>query len=410
MEFFLVGGAVRDELLGLPVHERDWVVVGATPEAMVKLGYRPVGRDFPVFIKPASGEEYALARTERKTAPGHQGFSFHAAADVSLEEDLARRDLTINAMARAADGRLIDPYGGRADLQARILRHVSSAFVEDPLRVLRVARFAARFHGLGFEIAPETRELMAELVASGELAALTPERVWKELERSLTGPTPAVFFDVLRDVGALALLLPPLADLPADHPAYRSLSFDDGPAGQAEAGSASERTSVVPWMALVAAAVRDQRRLPEMLDMHDHEAAGRLAAGLSESLRTPREHRDGALALARLLTPLTAPAGLDADTLLRTAELADAARRPERLERLAAATSRLLRALNADPARLGRSRQMLVALPDAMQVDAAELTRAGLTGAAMGAAVRERRLRQVAAVLDSLAAGGGRDV
>lgn len=392
MEFFLVGGAVRDEWLGLPVHERDWVVVGATPEAMIELGYRPVGRDFPVFIKPSSGEEYALARTERKTAPGHQGFSFHAAPDVTLEEDLRRRDLTINAIARAADGRLIDPYGGQADLQARVLRHVSPAFAEDPLRVLRVARFAARFHDLGFRIAPETRALMAALVTSGELDALTPERVWKELERSLTGPTPAVFFDVLREVGALAVLLPPLAELPARHPAFRSLFFDD----QAGAG---EAPSVVPWMALVAAAVRDQCRLPDWQDPLDDVAAGQRAAELSDSLRTPREHRDGALALARLLTPLTVPAQLDAEALLRAAELADAGRRPERLLRLQAATSRLLRAWDADASRLRRVGQILSALPAAMQVDVAELKAAGLDGAAMGGAVRARRLAQVGSLL-----------
>ncbi|MCC5874323.1 MAG: multifunctional CCA tRNA nucleotidyl transferase/2'3'-cyclic phosphodiesterase/2'nucleotidase/phosphatase [Gammaproteobacteria bacterium] len=416
MEFFLVGGAVRDELLGLPVHERDWVVVGATPEAMEQLGYRPVGRDFPVFIKPATGEEYALARTERKTAPGHQGFSFHASPDVTLEADLARRDLTVNAIARAADGRLIDPYGGQTDLDHRILRHVSPAFVEDPLRVLRVARFAARFHHLGFRIAPETRALMAELVASGELDALTPERVWKELERSLTGPTPAVFFDVLRDVDALTVLLPPLAQLPADHPAFLSLSCTDEQPEENNAPSAtgtaasSESASLVPWMALVAAAVRDQRRLPEMLDTQDDAAAGRRAVELSESLRTPREHRDGALALARLLAPLSAPAGLDADHLLRAAELADAGRRPERLERLAAATYRLLRALNAAPARLHRARQLLAALPEAMQVDVAELTAAGLKGAAMGAAVRERRQIQFAALLAAVEQETGADV
>lgn len=417
MEFFLVGGAVRDDLLGLPVHERDWVVVGATADAMAELGYRPVGRDFPVFIKPASGEEYALARTERKTAPGHQGFSFHAAPDVTLEEDLIRRDLTINAIARAADGRLIDPHGGQADIEARLLRHVSAAFVEDPLRVLRVARFAARFHHLGFRIAPETRALMAELVASGELDALTPERVWKELERSLTGPTPAVFFDVLREAGALEVLLPPLADLSAAHPAFRSLSFDERPGGErtqteqpAGGEAARETPSLVPWMALVAAAVRDQRRLPELQDPFDDEGAGRMAVGLSDSLRTPREHRDGALALARLLTPLTVPAGLEPAALLRAAELADAGRRPERLLRLKAATLRLLRALNADAPRLRRVSQVLAALPQVMQVDVAELTAAGLKGAAMGAAVRERRLAQVASLLARVEEEAGTDV
>lgn len=177
MEIYLVGGAVRDRLLGLPVTERDWVVVGATPQAMRELGFRPVGKDFPVFLHPKTGEEYALARTERKSAPGHTGFVFHAAPEVTLEEDLRRRDLTINAIAESARGELIDPYGGRRDLERRVLRHVSDAFVEDPLRVLRVARFAARFAALGFRVAPETLGLMRAIAASGELEHLSAERI-----------------------------------------------------------------------------------------------------------------------------------------------------------------------------------------------------------------------------------------
>ncbi len=185
MKVYLVGGAVRDALLGLPVHERDWVVVGATPEAMAAQGYRPVGRDFPVFLHPETGEEYALARTERKHGRGHQGFVFHAGPDITLEEDLRRRDLTINAIAQDQDGRLIDPFGGRADLADRVLRHVSEAFVEDPLRVFRVARFAARFAPLGFEVAAETRALMRDIARSGELETLSAERVWQEAHKAL---------------------------------------------------------------------------------------------------------------------------------------------------------------------------------------------------------------------------------
>jgi len=211
---YLVGGAVRDVRLGLPVHERDWVVVGATPAWMETQGFRPVGRDFPVFLHPETGEEYALARTERKQGRGYHGFAFHAAPEVTLEEDLRRRDLTINAMAQDPEtGAIIDPYGGQRDLQARLLRHVSEAFVEDPLRVLRVARFAAKLAPLGFRLAPETEALMGRMAASGELDALTPERVWKEMDKALRTDAPQVFFEVLHRVGALAVLLPEIAAL-----------------------------------------------------------------------------------------------------------------------------------------------------------------------------------------------------
>ena len=206
MEFFLVGGAVRDTLLGLPVHDADWVVVGATAEEMLARGFRQVGKDFPVFLHPESGEEYALARQERKTGRGHQAFAFVFSPDVSLEADLLRRDLTINAIAQAADGQLIDPYGGQADLQARILRHVSPAFAEDPLRVLRLMRFHARFAPLGFSIAPETLALCRQMVAAGELQHLSAERIWAECEKALASPAPQMFFSGLQAVGALDVL------------------------------------------------------------------------------------------------------------------------------------------------------------------------------------------------------------
>jgi len=210
LKCYLVGGAVRDFLLNRPVHDRDWVVVGASCEAMLERGFRQVGEDFPVFLHPDSHEEYALARTERKTAPGYQGFSFHAGAEVSLADDLARRDLTINAIAQAPDGTLIDPFNGQADLAARVLRHVAPAFVEDPLRVLRVARFAARFAPLGFRIAPETLALMQQIVSSGELAFLAPERVFEELKKALLTQKPSVFLRVLKACGALKIVFPEL--------------------------------------------------------------------------------------------------------------------------------------------------------------------------------------------------------
>jgi tRNA nucleotidyltransferase (CCA-adding enzyme) len=213
MKIYRVGGAVRDKLLNYFSDENDWLVVGATPEKMVELGYLPVGNDFPVFIKPNTGEEYALARTERKSGHGYGGFTFHAAADVSLEEDLVRRDLTINAMAEDGEGQLYDPYNGQADLDKKILRHVSEAFTEDPLRVLRVARFAARYHHLGFTIAPETMELMTAIASSGELDYLVAERVWKETDRALGERSPDIFIDVLRQCGALDVLFPEVSRL-----------------------------------------------------------------------------------------------------------------------------------------------------------------------------------------------------
>ncbi|MGD8175722.1 multifunctional CCA addition/repair protein [Marinimicrobium sp. ARAG 43.8] len=208
MDTYLVGGAVRDKLLGYPFTEKDWVVVGASPEMLTTQGFIPVGRDFPVFLHPDTREEYALARTERKTGPGYAGFTFHTATDVTLEQDLERRDLTINAMAEDQDGQLIDPYGGAQDLADKQLRHVSPAFAEDPVRVLRVARFAARYHHLGFTIAPETLTLMRTMVDNGEVDHLVSERVWKELERALGERSPRVFIDSLRACGALARLLP----------------------------------------------------------------------------------------------------------------------------------------------------------------------------------------------------------
>src|SRR3990170_1562528 len=210
MKVYLVGGAVRDELLDRPVRERDWVVVGATPEAMLDAGYRQVGRDFPVFLHPETREEYALARTERKTAPGYHGFELRFSPDVTLEDDLLRRDLTINAIARAPDGSLIDPCGGMRDLKAHTLRHVSDAFNEDPVRVLRVARFLARFQPLGFSVAPETLTRMHAMVASGEVDALVPERVWQEADRALAEPAPEAWLRLLHDCGALARIIPEL--------------------------------------------------------------------------------------------------------------------------------------------------------------------------------------------------------
>jgi tRNA nucleotidyltransferase (CCA-adding enzyme) len=303
MQVYLVGGAVRDELLGRPVTERDWVVVGATPEEMERLGFRPVGREFPVFLHPQTKEEYALARLERKTGAGYHGFVTEFSPDVSLEQDLMRRDLTINAMARSAEGELIDPHGGRNDLTLRQLRHVSAAFVEDPVRVLRVARFAARFAGLGFQIAPGTLALMQAMVANGEVAALVPERVWREMERALTEATPEAFFDTLRDCEALRVVLP-------------ELHWDAGDRQALQAAAGFTPDGSVRFAALMAG------------------TAVPMIEALCERLRVPNPYRELALLCARLKDRIQGAAGSDAAGLLDLLESADAFRRAERFDRL----------------------------------------------------------------------------
>jgi tRNA nucleotidyltransferase (CCA-adding enzyme) len=295
MQTYLVGGAVRDMLLGRPARERDWVVVGATPASLLAQGFRPVGKDFPVFLHPESNEEYALARTERKTAPGYHGFAVRAEPDVTLEQDLLRRDLTINAMALDADGRLIDPHGGRNDLDARLLRHVSPAFGEDPVRILRVARFAARLAPLGFRVAPETDELMRGMVAAGEVDALVPERVWAELAKALVEPAPGAFFEVLRGCGALARLFPEIDRLfgvpqpPQHHP-----EIDTG-AHTLLVLAQAVRLSADPTVRFAALTHDLGKGLtpPELWPKHHgHEQAGLAALdSLCERLKVPNAYR-----------------------------------------------------------------------------------------------------------------------
>jgi tRNA nucleotidyltransferase (CCA-adding enzyme) len=303
MQVYLVGGAVRDELLGRPVSERDWVVVGATPEEMEHHGFRAVGRDFPVFLHPQTHEEYALARRERKVAPGYRGFTTQFSPEVTLEQDLQRRDLTINAIARGPDGVLIDPFGGRRDLRERVLRHVSPAFVEDPVRILRVARFAARFAPLGFTVAPETLQLMKSMVDNGEVRALVPERLWRELERALGEPAPEACFETLQACGALAVLLP-------------ELSWDECARRTLQAAVALSAQPSVRWAALLAA------------------TPAQAVESLCDRLRVPNEYRELSLLTAQLATALTEAGSLDARALLRLLEAADAFRRPERFAKL----------------------------------------------------------------------------
>lgn len=372
MQVYLVGGAVRDELLGRPVSERDWVVVGASPEQMQHLGYRPVGRDFPVFLHPQTHEEYALARRERKVGPGYRGFTTQFSTDVTLEQDLQRRDLTINAIARDAAGQLIDPFGGQRDLQDRVLRHVSEAFIEDPVRILRVARFAARFADLGFTVAPETLLLMKRMVESGEVRSLVPERLWRELSRALQERTPEACFDLLQECGALGVLMPELHWPASARPALRAavrLSPDGG----------------VRFAALLASSSPEQ--------IH----------ALCERLRVPTEYRELAVLNARWSPGLPAAGEAGAGALLALLEKADAYRRAARFEQLLLAAEATACAQHGDGdladrahgaaqrLRAARSASAAVTLPPAQLQ--------GLAGPQIAAAMRAAREAQIEAQL-----------
>ena len=318
--------------------ERDFVVVGATPDEMVARGFRPVGKDFPVFLHPDSGEQYALARTERKTGPGYYGFVTHFSPDVTLEQDLARRDLTINAMAQAGSGEVIDPYGGRRDLEARVLRHVSPAFVEDPLRVLRVARFAARFAPLGFTVAPETLALMRTIVAAGELAALVPERVWAETERALGEANPVRYFEVLRWCGALAAVFPEVDALyGVPQPAKWHPEVDTGVHTMQVLEIAAELSAdtTVRFAALVHDLGKGLTPREEWPSHIGHEATGAaLIERMAVRLRIPNEHRDLAVLVARHHARVHRVGEQRPGTVLELLEDTDAFRRRDRFERL----------------------------------------------------------------------------
>lgn len=339
MEIYTVGGAVRDGLLGLPVQDRDYVVVGATPNDMIARGFTPVGKDFPVFLHPETHEEYALARTERKTAPGYKGFVFHADENVTLEEDLVRRDLTINAMARTEDGTLIDPFGGQRDLQAKVFRHVSEAFAEDPVRILRVARFAARF--ADFAVAPETNALMRQMVESGEVDALVPERVWQELARGLMEATPSRMFYVLRDCGALARILPELNALwGVPQPEKHHPEIDTGVHVMMVIDFAAQKNYSLPIR--VAALMHDLGKgttpASEWPSHHGHEARSvGLVEEISQRLKIPNDCRDLAVMTAREHGNVGRALELRANTVVSLLERCDAFRKPQRfLEMLCA--------------------------------------------------------------------------
>ena len=403
MKIYSVGGAVRDELLGLPVQDRDWVVVGATPEEMLARGFRPVGKDFPVFLHPQTQEEYALARTERKTAPGYRGFAVHADAAVTLEEDLARRDLTINAMARAASGELVDPYGGRGDLAARVLRHVAPAFVEDPVRILRVARFAARF--ADFDLAPETLALMRRMVDAGEADHLVAERVWQEIARGLMEARPSRMLAVLRASGALARILPEVDALfgvpqRADyHP-----EIDTGVHVMMVIDMAARL--VLPLAARFAALTHDlgKARTPAaVLPRHiGHEAASAALLGpLCERLRVPAECRDVALLAARLHGDLHKIDELKPATIVKIVERCDALRRPERFELVLGACEADYRGRQGHAERpYPQAARWRAAVAIVQSVDAGAISRTCTDRAQIPARIHEARVAAVRARME----------
>ncbi len=381
MDLYLVGGAVRDTLLGRPVSERDWVVVGADPATLSALGYRQVGKDFPVFLHPQTHEEYALARTERKVAPGYHGFVTHHAPEVTLEQDLARRDLTINAMAQAADGTLVDPYGGQRDLKARLLRHVSPAFSEDPLRLLRVARFAARYAPLGFTVATETRRLMRDMVTAGEAASLVAERIWQETVRALAEPSPRTYFEVLRDCGALTVLLP---ELEMSEQRLRGL----------DAAAAIAASTRVRFAVLLRELGTDLTPLEKPPLPIANEAYGvAVVHAVCDRWRVPTDFRELAELVCREHLRVHHALELPPATVLELLETCDAFRRRERF-------AELLEACEAGhPEQLGletlpypQSTLLTAAFAAAAAVQLTATDRTGLAGPAIGLLLRERRL------------------
>jgi tRNA nucleotidyltransferase (CCA-adding enzyme) len=400
MKTYLVGGAVRDRLLGLPVKERDYVVVGATPAEMSARGFKPVGKDFPVFLHPDTHAEYALARTERKTGRGYHGFEFFCAPEVTLKEDLQRRDLTINAMAEDPQGTLVDPYHGQRDLEARLLRHVSPAFVEDPVRVLRVARFAARFAPLGFKVADTTLALMRRMSDNGEVDALVPERIWQETARALQTDRPALFFQVLRDCGALAHVFPDIDRLfGVPQPQKYHPEIDTGVHLMLVLDQAARLSNDLAVR--FAALTHDLGKGSTPVDVLPHhygheERSAKLVTRLSERLKVPRELRELAVIVARYHGLAHRAQELRADTLLKLLESTDAFRRPQRFEQFLLACEADARGrLGMENAPYPQAGYLRGALTAASAVEVQSLGTQKLEGAEIGARLQQARLEVI---------------
>ncbi|MHB8346362.1 MAG: multifunctional CCA addition/repair protein [Acidiferrobacterales bacterium] len=403
MRVYLVGGAVRDRLLGMDATDRDYVVVGATPEEMIARGFKPVGADFPVFLHPQTKEQYALARTERKTGAGYRGFTVHASPDVTLEDDLRRRDLTINAMAQAEDGALIDPFGGAEDLRNGLLRHVSPAFAEDPVRILRVARFAARYAKWGFHIAHSTNALMKHMAENGEVDALVAERVWVEMERALAEDRPSVFFQVLRGCGALERLFPEIAALfGVPQPAHQHPEVDTGKHALKVLDQAAllSKDTRVRFAALLHDIGKSRTPKQQWPGHAGHEGAGaELIRQLCNRLRAPKDYRDLAILVAQYHGRCHHAAELTAADLLDVLELIDAFRRPERVDQFLVACEADARGRcgfeNEPYPQADRVRRAFAA---ARAVDGAGAVQAGVSGPAAGEWIRRERLAAISRI------------
>lgn len=402
MQIYKVGGAVRDRLLGQPVTDIDWLVVGATIEQMLAQGFRPVGDDFPVFLHPQTGEEYALARTERKSGQGYGGFTFFASPDVSVEDDLIRRDLTINAMAEDAQGQLYDPYGGQRDLEARLLRHVSPAFAEDPLRVLRVARFAARYAPLGFRVADETLALMRQLSESGELQALTAERSWKEISRALMESRPDVFFQVLRDCGALAELLPEVDALfGVPQTALHHPEIDTGVhvLMVLQQCAIHAQPLTVRWASLLHDLGKGSTPAADWPRHIAHEVRGlKQVRAVNARCKVPKDCQELALLVCEYHTHGHRALELKASTLLELLQNFDAYRRPQRFAEFVAACEMDARGrLGFEQRDYPQARYLLGAASAARAVPVQPLLEQGFKGAELGAALQRERLQALKA-------------
>lgn len=403
MKTYLVGGAVRDKLLGRTVNEYDWVVVGATPEQMQSLGYTPVGKDFPVFLHPQTKEEYALARTERKTGRGYAGFSFYCGEDVTLEDDLIRRDLTINAMAEDDRGNIIDPYGGQTDLTNKLLRHVSPAFAEDPVRVLRIARFAARYHQYGFQVADDTIALMQSMVSNGEVDHLVAERVWKETERALGEPNPEIFIQVLRDCHALARLFPEIDALfGVPQTATHHPEVDTGIHTLMSLQQAVQltRNTCIRFATMVhdlGKGTTPPEEWPRHIAHEDRSIP--LVKQLCARISAPRDYKELALMAAQWHTHCHRAMELKPSTVLKVLQSNDAFRRPERFYQFLVCCEADARGRtgfeNRDYPQADLFRRALQA---AQQIDLTPLRNQGLTGQAFGEAIANLRLEKITAL------------